>query len=90
MDLLVPTIGELCGGSLREASLEKLESRITNLDSSGALKESLSWYLDLRIFGSVPSGGFGLGFDRLMQLLTGVGNIKDVTPFPRWAHNCPM
>lgn len=90
MDLLVPTVGELCGGSLREAKIENLISKLDAIDDSGKLKESLSWYIDLRKFGGTPSGGFGLGFDRLMQLITGIRNIKDVTPFPRWPHHCPM
>ena len=86
----MPGVGELCGGSLREHRAEVLQSRMKQLDPSGSLQSSLEWYLDLRRFGSVPTGGFGLGFDRLLQLITGVKNIKDVTAFPRWAHNCPM
>lgn len=78
MDLLVPTIGELIGGSIREEdyhTLDKIvkDKKIKNLD----------WYLDLRKFGSVPHGGFGLGFERLVQLCTGMKNIRDVIPFPR-------
>jgi asparaginyl-tRNA synthetase len=88
--LLVPSIGELCGGSLREANLDLLTAAINREDPSGALLQSLSWYLDLRKYGGVPSGGFGLGFDRLIQLITGIKTIKDVSPFPRWAHHCPM
>jgi asparaginyl-tRNA synthetase len=90
VDLLVPSVGELCGGSLREADLGKLESRLREQDPTGELVNSLSWYLDLRKYGGVPTGGFGLGFDRLMQLVTGQKSIKDVSPFPRWAHSCPM
>ncbi|CAL8103231.1 unnamed protein product [Orchesella dallaii] len=77
VDLLVPTVGELCGGSLREADLSKLTSKINATDPSGSLQETLSWYMDLRKYGGTPTGGFGLGFDRLMQLITGIGNIKD-------------
>lgn len=90
VDLLVPTVGELCGGSLREANVEKLTSKLNVMDPTGKLLESLSWYLDLRKYGGTPTGGYGMGFDRLLQLVTGIGNIKDVNPFPRWAHHCPM
>ncbi|XP_035715819.1 probable asparagine--tRNA ligase, mitochondrial isoform X2 [Folsomia candida] len=90
VDLLVPTIGELCGGSLREANPLLLERALARQDPSGALTRSLAWYLELRKYGGVPSGGFGLGFDRLIQLMTGVKTIKDVSPFPRWAHHCAM
>ena len=89
-DLLMPICGEVAGGSLREDSLEKLEANIDEkmAHQSEATKESLNWYLDLRRFGGVPLGGFGLGFDRFLQTLTGVANIKDVVPFPRWPHHC--
>ncbi|ODM92201.1 putative asparagine--tRNA ligase, mitochondrial [Orchesella cincta] len=90
VDLLVPTVGELCGGSLREGDVSKLTSKLNAMDPSGSLQETLSWYIDLRKYGGTPTGGFGLGFDRLMQLITGIGNIKDVSPFPRWPHHCPM
>ena len=79
-DLLVPGIGELCGGSQREDDYEKLVNRIKEL---GMNPEDYSWYLDSRRYGSVPHAGFGLGFERMMLLLTGIGNIRDVIPFPR-------
>ena len=80
MDLLVPRIGELIGGSERENRLEVLEQRMSDFHIS---KEDYYWYLDLRRFGSVPHSGFGLGFERMMMLITGIGNIRDVTAFPR-------
>ncbi|XP_060929622.1 probable asparagine--tRNA ligase, mitochondrial isoform X4 [Limanda limanda] len=86
VDLLVPGVGELCGGSLREERLDLLSAR---LEAVG-LEETYSWYLDLRRFGSVPHGGFGLGFDRFLQCVLGVDNIKDVIPFPRFSHSCPL
>ncbi|KAM6987917.1 asparaginyl-tRNA synthetase isoform 2-T2 [Tautogolabrus adspersus] len=84
VDLLVPGVGELCGGSLREERLDLLRAR---LEEAG-LEETYSWYLDLRRFGSVPHGGFGLGFERYLQCVLGVENIKDVIPFPRFSHSC--
>jgi len=80
MDLLAPGIGEIIGGSQREERLEILEAR---LDEMGLSKESYWWYLDLRRFGGTKHAGFGLGFERLLMYLTGVSNIRDVTPFPR-------
>ncbi|MDL2313920.1 asparagine--tRNA ligase [Desulfovibrio sp. OttesenSCG-928-C14] len=80
MDMLVPRIGELIGGSQREERLDVLLRRINEL---GQKEEDYWWYLDLRRFGSVPHAGFGLGFERLIMLLTGVSNIRDVIPFPR-------
>ncbi len=80
MDVLVPRIGELVGGSERENRLEVLERRMTELNID---REAYSWYLDLRRFGSVPHSGFGLGFERMMMLVTGISNIRDVTAFPR-------
>lgn len=80
MDLLVPRIGELIGGSQREERLDNLLSRIRELGQS---IEDYWWYLDLRRFGTVPHAGFGLGFERLVMLLTGISNIRDVLPFPR-------
>jgi asparaginyl-tRNA synthetase len=80
MDLLVPRIGELAGGSQREERLDILERRIRELGQEMA---QYWWYLDLRRFGSVPHAGFGLGFERLLMLLTGITNIRDVVPFPR-------
>ena len=80
MDVLVPRIGELIGGSAREERLSVLERRIEEL---GLPKEEYWWYLDLRRFGSVPHAGFGMGFERLLMLVTGIANIRDVIPFPR-------
>ncbi|XP_008493432.1 probable asparagine--tRNA ligase, mitochondrial isoform X1 [Calypte anna] len=84
VDLLVPGIGELCGGSLREERLPLLQSRLQRL----GLTDAYQWYLDLRKFGSVPHGGFGMGFERYLQYILGVDNIKDVIPFPRFSHSC--
>ncbi|KAL4658622.1 putative asparagine-tRNA ligase, mitochondrial isoform X1 [Arapaima gigas] len=75
VDLLVPEVGELCGGSLREERMELLKARLAR-------------YLELRQFGSVPHGGFGMGFERYLQCILGVQNIKDVIPFPRFSHSC--
>lgn len=80
MDVLVPGVGELVGGSMREWRLQRL---ITKMESKGLNVDEYEWYLDLRRFGSVPHGGFGLGFERLVQLCTGMKNIRDVTLFPR-------
>lgn len=80
MDILAPKIGEIVGGSQREERLDALERRI---DELGMPKEELWWYLDLRRFGTVPHAGFGLGFERLVQFMTGMTNIRDVIPFPR-------
>ncbi len=84
MDILFPGIGEIVGGSQREDSLEKLQSRIREL---GLPEEEMWWYLDTRRFGSVPHSGFGLGFERLMLFVSGMGNIRDVIPFPRFPKN---
>ncbi len=84
MDLLVPNIGELIGGSQREERLDILEKR---MDDSGINKKDYWWYLDSRKYGSVPHSGFGLGFERLLMLLTGISNIRDVIPFPRTPGN---
>jgi asparaginyl-tRNA synthetase len=80
MDLLVPKIGELIGGSQREDRLELLEQK---LDEHSLPKEEYWWYLELRKFGSVPHSGFGLGFERAVQFITGMENVRDVIPFPR-------
>ncbi len=80
MDVLVPRIGELIGGSQREDSYDKLVARIKEL---GMNVEDYGWYLDSRKYGSVPHAGFGLGFERMMMLVTGISNIRDVLPFPR-------
>ena len=80
MDVLVPRIGEIIGGSQREERLEVLENRMDEMDLP---KENYWWYLDSRRFGSVEHSGFGLGFERLLMLITGISNIRDVIPFPR-------
>jgi asparaginyl-tRNA synthetase len=82
MDVLVPRLGEIIGGSQREENLERLEQRITE---SGMKPEDYWWYLDLRRYGTVPHSGFGLGFERLIQYVTGMANIRDVIPYPRSA-----
>lgn len=84
MDILVPRIGELIGGSQREERLEVLEERMVG---GGLSKEKYWWYLDSRRYGTVPHSGFGLGFERLLMLITGVSNIRDVIPFPRTPGN---
>ncbi len=80
MDILAPKIGEIIGGSQREERLDVLERRIEEM---GIEKEGIEWYLDLRRYGTVPHAGFGLGFERLVQFMTGMTNIRDVIPFPR-------
>ena len=80
MDLLVPKVGEIIGGSQREERLDRLVQRMLE---TGIEPESLSWYLDTRRWGSTPHAGFGLGFERLLMYLTGMENIRDVIPFPR-------
>ncbi|MBD2610981.1 MAG: asparagine--tRNA ligase [Nostoc sp. GBBB01] len=80
MDILAPKIGEIIGGSQREERLEVLERRVV---AQGMKPEDLWWYLDLRRYGTVPHAGFGLGFERLVQFITGMANIRDVIPFPR-------
>jgi asparaginyl-tRNA synthetase len=82
MDVLVPRLGEIIGGSQREDRLEQLEKRLIE---GGLKSEDYSWYLDLRRYGSVPHSGFGLGFERLVQYVTGMVNIRDVIPYPRAA-----
>ena len=84
MDVLFPKIGEIIGGSEREASLQKLEARIEEL---GMSRKNLEWYIDTRRFGSCPHSGFGLGFERLLLFVTGMSNIRDVIPFPRTPKN---
>ena len=86
MDILVAGIGELVGGSQREERLEVLTTRMT---SAGLDLEQYSWYLDLRRYGSAPHAGFGLGFERLVQFVTGMQNIRDVIPFPRTPGSAP-
>jgi asparaginyl-tRNA synthetase len=80
MDVLFPGIGEIIGGSQREERLDMLEAR---MDEMGVPKEELEWYLDTRRYGTVPHAGFGLGLERFVQFVTGMGNIRDVIPFPR-------
>ena len=84
MDVLFPKIGEILGGSEREADLDKLETRIDELHMS---RRNLEWYIDTRRFGSCPHSGFGLGFERLLLFVTGMANIRDVIPFPRTPKN---
>jgi len=84
MDIIVPRIGELIGGSQREERLDVLEKRMAVSELS---KKSYWWYLDSRRYGTVPHSGFGLGFERLLMLVTGVSNIRDVIPFPRTPGN---
>jgi asparaginyl-tRNA synthetase len=80
MDVLVPRVGEIIGGSQREERLDVLEARMreSHLDPT-----AYWWYLDLRRYGTVPHSGFGLGLERTVQFVTGMGNIRDVIPFPR-------
>jgi asparaginyl-tRNA synthetase len=85
MDLLVPRIGELIGGSQREERLDVLELAMRDF---GLDPEHYGWYLDTRRFGSVPHAGFGLGFERLVMYVTGMENIRDVVPFPRTPRHC--
>ncbi|MEO1126105.1 MAG: asparagine--tRNA ligase [Cyanobacteria bacterium J06639_16] len=84
MDVLAPKVGEIIGGSQREERLDVLERRITE---AGLPVEAYWWYLDLRRYGTVPHAGFGLGFERLVQFMTGMTNIRDVIPFPRTPDN---
>jgi len=85
MDCLVPGIGEIIGGSQREEDFDKLQARIREL---GMKEEDYGFYLDLRKYGTTRHAGFGLGFERCVMYLTGVGNIRDVLPFPRTVGNC--
>jgi asparaginyl-tRNA synthetase len=85
MDILAPGIGEIVGGSQREERLDKLERRM--LEMNIPVKE-MNWYLDTRRFGTVPHAGFGLGFERMVQFVTGMTNIRDVIPFARTPKNC--
>ncbi len=80
MDVLVPRLGEIIGGSERENRYDRLLDRIRE---SGLDEKDYWWYLDLRRYGSVPHAGFGLGFERVIQYVTGMQNIRDVIPFPR-------
>ena len=87
MDCLVPGIGEIIGGSQREDDYEKLKTRI---EETGMKAEDYGFYLDLRKYGSTRHAGFGLGFERCVMYLTGMGNIRDVLPFPRTVNNCDL
>ena len=87
MDCLVPGIGEIIGGSQREDDYEKLAARMKEL---GLNEEDYDFYLDLRKYGSARHAGFGLGFERCVMYLTGMGNIRDVIPFPRTVNNCEL
>ncbi len=84
MDILFPGIGEVVGGSQREERLDRLQARMAEMHIP---EEDLWWYLDLRKFGSAPHAGFGLGFERIVLFVTGMGNIRDVIPFPRTPKN---
>ncbi|KAH0951108.1 hypothetical protein HN011_003324 [Eciton burchellii] len=83
LDLLAPEVGELAGGSVREDDYGKLERKLP-------VAGNLSWYLDLRKYGNVPTSGYGMGFERFLQSILGIDNIKDTIPFPRWSHNCNL
>ncbi|KAF9973584.1 hypothetical protein BGZ73_003163 [Actinomortierella ambigua] len=85
VDLLVPGIGELMGGSLREERLDVLQQQ---LKQHGLSEQEYDWYLDLRRFGTVPHAGWGVGFERYMLLITGMDNVRDVSPFPRYNNHC--
>jgi len=84
MDVLFPGIGEIIGGSQREERLDVLTKRMDEMDIS---QEEMSWFLDTRRFGACPHAGYGLGFERLVQFITGMSNIRDVIPFPRYPGN---
>ena len=84
MDILFPGIGEIVGGSQREERLDILKERIKSLNID---EKELWWYMDLRKYGSVKHSGFGLGLERLILFITGMGNIRDVIPFPRTPKN---
>jgi asparaginyl-tRNA synthetase len=84
MDILVPKVGEIIGGSQREERLEVLDARMTE---RGIDKEHYAWYRDLRRYGTVPHAGFGLGFERTLAYVTGLANVRDAIPFPRTPGN---
>ena len=84
MDVLFPGIGEIIGGSQREERTDVLKERMKEMDIS---EKELWWYIDSRKFGTVPHSGYGLGFERLILFVTGMGNIRDVIPFPRTPNN---
>ena len=85
MDLLVPGVGELIGGSQREDDFEKLKKRMQEMQLD---TQTYSWFLDLRKYGTVPHAGFGVGFERLVMYVSGMENIRDVIPFPRAPKTC--
>ena len=87
MDLLIPRIGEIIGGSQREERLDVLQERMRELNID---PRDYWWYIDLRRFGSVPHSGFGLGFDRVVQFVSGMRNIRDVIPFPRTPNSAEL
>ena len=87
MDCLVPGIGEIIGGSQREDDYDLLVKRMKELKLN---QEDYQFYLDLRKYGSTHHAGFGLGFERLVMYVTGMGNIRDVIPFPRTVGNCEL
>lgn len=84
MDVLFPQIGEIVGGSERESDYNKILARMKELNMN---LDAYQWYLDTRRFGTVPHSGFGLGFERLLLFVTGMTNIRDVIPFPRYPKN---
>ena len=84
MDLLVPGVGEIIGGSQREERLDVLEKR---MEEMGLEKQAYDWYLDTRRFGTAKHAGFGLGFERMLMYMTGMQNIRDVLPYPRTVNN---
>ena len=86
-DILVPKIGEIIGGSQREHRTDVL---IRRCEEMGLDPKSVWWYIELRKYGTVPHAGFGLGFERLILFITGLDNIRDVIPFPRWAGNAEL
>jgi len=84
MDMLVPGIGEIIGGSQRE---ERLDQLLKNMEQHNLNQKEYWWYIDTRKYGSVPHSGFGLGFERMLMFLTGISNIRDIIPFPRTPKN---
>ena len=84
MDVLFPGIGEIIGGSQREERLDVLLKKMAEL---GIDQDELDWYVDTRRFGTAVHSGFGLGFERMVQFVTGMGNIRDVIPYPRYPGN---
>ena len=84
VDLLVPRVGELAGGSLREDCADRLSARLSRL----SLLPQLGWYVQLRRYGGPPTAGYGLGLERLLLLLTGLESVRDLVPFPRWLRHC--